>query len=75
MQPAHASDQLAAEVLNAAWWVRHYPRAHQRHLRRQALERLALTVRAALERAADAEPVLYALAVGLYDAHDRRFQA
>lgn len=63
---------LAAEVLNAAWWVRHYPRAHQRELRRAALVKLGLVVRSALDRG-DAEPVLYAVAVGLYERSDPRF--
>lgn len=64
---------LSADVLNAAWWVRHYPRRHQAGMRAQAVARLAATVRAALESAQDDESVLYAVAIGLYEAQDPRF--
>lgn len=64
---------LAAEVMNCAWWVRHYPRAHQGALRRQAIIKMAATVRAALD-SGDPEAVLYAVAVGLYTPDDPRFR-
>lgn len=64
---------LAAEVLNAAWWVRHYPRRLQAVQRRQAIAKMGATVRAALDQAEDAEGVLYAVAVGLYEPGDPRF--
>ncbi|HEX5129603.1 MAG TPA: hypothetical protein VFV90_07650 [Usitatibacter sp.] len=65
---------LIAAIMNRAWWVRHYPRSHQRAKRAQALELLAAQVRAALEdRPDDDEAVLYAIAEGLYDPHDPRF--
>ena len=64
---------LAAEVLNAAWVVRHYPRRHQAELHRVAIKKMAEAVRSALDRAIDAEPVLYAVAIGLYARDDPRF--
>lgn len=66
---------LAAPVLNCAWMVRHYPRAHQAALRHRAIRDMAEAVRAALDQAGeDPEPVLYAVAIGLYDRHDERFR-
>ena len=63
----------AAAILNDAWMVRHYPRAHQALRRRQALAKMGATVLALLEAGADPESVLYAVAVGLYTPDDPRF--
>lgn len=62
---------FAAAVKNAGWYVRNSRRGSAQ--RRQALQRLTLTLRAALEEP-EPEPALYAVAEALYDRKDPRFQ-
>lgn len=66
MGPPDTSAAAVAAILGAAYLVRQYRRPGQRLQRAQALQRLGLEVRAALERGGDPEAVLYALADGLY---------
>jgi hypothetical protein len=73
------SDPTAAHVaaiLNAAWTARNQrDNAHGRSARHEALLRMAAATRAALnESAGEPEPILYAVAVGLYARSDARFQ-
>ena len=67
----------AAAILNAAWWVRylHRPDARSIERRRAAIAQLAAIAAAQLQAADDPEPVLYAIAAGLYDRSDPRFRA
>jgi hypothetical protein len=64
----------AAAILNAAYLVRMYARPHQGPERDRALERMARAARAGLESSASAAPILYAIAIGLYDRADPRFR-
>ena len=75
MTPGDATAQQSAAILNAAYMVRYFSRPCQRAQRAAAIQTLAGITRAALEAPADAEGVLYALAVGLYQRGDARFQA
>jgi len=61
------------EVMNAGWWIRN-TRQHDQLRRHQAILRMGMAVRAALEAKASPEPILYAVAVSLYDPHNPRFQ-
>lgn len=74
MAPREITAHHAAAILNAAWMVRHYSRPGQRALRAGAVRILGLTARAALAASGDDEALLYAIAVGLYDRNDARFQ-
>ena len=64
-----------AAILNAAYLVRHHRRPLAHELRAQALAVLAQVLRDALNNsgAGEAEALLYALAIGLYDPGDARF--
>ncbi len=75
MQPDPTAHYVAA-IHNAAWHVRNQRNnEHGRKLRRDALLRMAGVVSCALsEPATDPEPILYAIAVGLFDRSDLRFQ-
>lgn len=73
MTGTDATAHHSAAILNAAYLVRHYHRAHQDAERRAALDRMGRTVYAALAAGVDAEPVLYAVATGLHDRTDPRF--
>ena len=75
MTPDRAAARAAA-IFNAAYFVRHYRRPMSRELRAQALLLLAATMREALNNSGtgEAETLLYALAVGLHDPGDARFQ-
>jgi hypothetical protein len=75
MSPDRAAARTAA-IFNAAYMVRHYRRPLARELRALALVQLAATLRDALNSSRDgeAEALLYALAGGLYDPGDARFQ-
>ena len=61
--------RLVAAILNDAWMVRHYARGGrssiQRPQRAEAIRRLALSVRDALNVSQDFEPLLIALVDGL----------
>lgn len=74
MGPETAAARTAA-ILNAAYLVRHYRRPHAHELRALAILALAAIMREALNQSveAEAEALLYALAVGLYDPGDVRF--
>lgn len=74
MQVSERTGIAAAAVLNAAWLVRHASRPGMQAARRAALENMAAVTLAQLAAGADAEAVLYAVAVGLYDRTDARFQ-
>lgn len=63
----------AAAVMNAAWLVRHNSRPGMGAARRAALENMAKVTLQQLAAGLDAEPILYAVAVGLYDRRDSRF--
>ena len=65
-----------AAILNAAYFVRHHRRPLAHELRAQALAVLAQVLRDALNNsgAGEVEALLYALAIGLYDPGDTRFQ-
>ena len=73
MAPDATAAHVAA-ILNAAYLVRHYRRPVTREQRAQAIHDMAGALRAALASVSDAEALLYAVAVGLYDPGDRRFQ-
>lgn len=67
---------LAASILNAAWWVRHYALQRTPAMRRrraQAVQRLGLTVRDAFNRSEDFEPLLVAIVDGLRPRDDPPF--
>lgn len=61
--------RLVAAILNDAWMVRNYARGGrssiQQPQRAAAIRRLAITVRDALNRSQDFEPLLVALVDGL----------
>jgi hypothetical protein len=65
MQALPHTEQLAAQIRNAAWMVRHYRRPHAGATRAQAIQRLGLTVRAAFNKTEDFEPLLIAVVEGL----------
>ena len=65
---------LVARILNAAYLVRHHRRPVARELRREAIAEMGRAVRAALISSRDDEALLYAVAIGLYDPGDLRFQ-
>jgi alkylhydroperoxidase family enzyme len=75
MGPEAAAARSAA-ILNAAYLVRHHRRPMARELRALAILALAVAVRDALNNSGEreAEALLYALAVGLHDPGDARFQ-
>jgi hypothetical protein len=73
MGPPERVAQLAATILNAAWWVRHYGRAANRTQRAQAILALGLTVRAAFDQSEDFEPLLAAIVDGLRPPELRPF--
>jgi hypothetical protein len=72
----HPADPGAhvARILNAAYMVRHHRRALARELRRAAIAEMGIAVRLALDASRDDEALLYAVAIGLHDPHDPRFQ-
>lgn len=72
MQPGDTAAHVA-RILNAAYMVRHYRRGLARELRAAAIRELGAATRAALAASADDEALLYAVAIGLYDAVDARF--
>lgn len=61
--------RLVADILNAAWMVRHYQRGGRtgiaRSQRRQAILKLGLTVREAFNTSEDYETLLAAVVDGL----------
>ncbi len=60
--------ELVSAILNAAWMVRHYGGCRtrtERLLRQQAVLKLGLVAREALNRSDDFEPLLAALVDGL----------
>lgn len=61
--------QFVADILNAAWMVRHYARGGRSSIHRtdrvQAIQRLGLTVRDAFSRSDDFETLLAAVVDGL----------
>lgn len=63
-----------ARILNAAYLVRHYRRRVTRELRAQAILEMGRAVRAAMAASSDDEALLYAIAAGLHDPLDSRFQ-
>lgn len=63
-----------ARILNAAYLVRHYWRGVTREQRRQAIAEMGIAVRLALAASRDDEAILYAVAAGLHDRMDARFQ-
>ncbi len=70
MERATDVEQLAAEIRNAAWWVRHYRRGRRgtgamRLQRQQAIQKLGLTVRRAFSASDDFEVLLIALVEAL----------
>ena len=73
MGPAERSAAGAAAILNAAWQVRHYCRPGQEKSRAAALERMAAITLQQLAAGRESEPILYAVAVGLYRREDPRF--
>lgn len=70
---AESTAMHAAAILNAAYLVRLYGRPGQVRARSRALEHLARAAERALAARAPPEPVLYAIAAGLYDRRDPRF--
>jgi hypothetical protein len=72
MAPDLTASHVAA-IMNAAYLVRHYRRPVTRTQRTLAIQDMANALRAALRTASNAEALLYAVAVGLYDPGDRRF--
>ena len=68
----HTAPSTAA-ILNAAWFVRHYARPGQETRRAHALERMATVTLQALAAGRAPEPILYAVAAGLFDRSDPRF--
>lgn len=60
---------LVADILNAAWMVRHYQRGGRSAIgqlkREQAILKLGLTVREAFEQSEDFEALLAAVVEGL----------
>jgi hypothetical protein len=73
VHPADPGAQLA-RILNAAYMVRHHRRVLARELRRAAIAEMGIAVRVALAASRDDEAPLYAVAIGLFDPNDRRFQ-
>jgi hypothetical protein len=65
MEPAPDPDSLAAEILNAAWLVRHYARPMDRTKKIQAVMKLGLVVRNAFNATDDHAPLLIAIVDGL----------
>jgi hypothetical protein len=63
------SATFVAEILNAAWLVRHYRHGPARD---QAIQRLGLTVREAFNTSDEYERLLEALLNGLSTKDDRR---
>lgn len=61
--------QDIAQILNAAWWVRHYQRGGRADFvavqRAQAIQRLGLVVRDAFSRSDEFEALLGAIVDGL----------
>lgn len=68
---------LVAQILNAAWLVRHYVRGGrstiQRKQRTQAIHELGLAVRHAFAESEDFEPLLAAVADGLKPRDEQSF--
>jgi len=63
---------LVANIMNAAWWVRHY--GHKRGAKRkQAIRNLGLAARHALTASDDFEPILGAILNGLSSGDDQKF--
>lgn len=75
MAPDSAS--LVADILHAAWMVRHYARggrvAIQRTQRQQAILKMGLTVRDAFNKSEDYEVLLAAVCDGLRPQDERPF--
>lgn len=72
----HDADHTAAHVAaiaNACWWIRHHSRPAATAQRAQAIVALGIAARAALDASRDDEAILYAIAIGLFDRSDRRF--
>lgn len=58
---------IVQRIRNAGWWVRHYgTRPAQRLLRDQAILKLGLVVREAMNSTDDFEPILRALIDALF---------
>jgi hypothetical protein len=57
-----------AEILNCAWWIRHYCRPAKKNERRVAIRALGLAARRAFTATEDFEPLLRAIADGLAGA-------
>lgn len=65
---------FVATILNAAWWVRHYGRGSKQSIqRKQAIQKLGLTVRMAFDGSDDFEALLAALINGLSPKDDPPF--
>ena len=58
-------EHLKSEILNAAWWVRHYRGSRNRTKRAQAILLLGLTCREAFNSSDDYEKLFKALIDGL----------
>lgn len=73
------TDPIAAQVAairSAAWWIRNTrPNAAGRHRIQQALQVMRQAVRTGLEIEGSEEAILYAVAQGLHDRSDPRFQS
>lgn len=76
MGPSHAEARVA-QILNAAWMVRHYARGGrtliQRTQRQQAIRELGIVVREAFAAGEDFEPLLAAICDGLRPRDDQPF--
>lgn len=64
---------LVASILNAGWMVRHYARGTRSLERKQAIQRMGLTIREAFNRSEDFEPLLIAVVDGLRPKDDPPF--
>jgi hypothetical protein len=68
---------LVASILNQAWLVRHYHRGARSSIgrleRKQAIQRLGLTIREAFNKSDDFEPLLIAVVDGLRPKDDPPF--
>ena len=74
------TSHLVASILNSAWMVRHYARGGRMSptssaalQRRQAIQKLGLTVREAFTMSEDFEPLLAAICDGLRPRDEQPF--
>jgi len=76
MGPAHAETRVA-QILNAAWLVRHYARGGRSQIQKaprdKAIKQLGLVVREAFSATEDFEPLLAAIVDGLRPQDQQRF--